>query len=266
MKHYSIGRAIPLLLIGTGLFGTGYTAGVSPEELRVVTPLPAVPSRVVETRPQQKVFGHSVNGEPLNAFVFGTGPNVTLIMGGIHGDEPGAAGVVELLRQDLEQHPEAYTGCCVVLVPRCNPDGLLARTRTNERGVDLNRNFPFEWKERGRAVRYSTGSGPASEPETRALMHLMILYHPLKVISVHQPLDCMTWCGPGSRTLAEGMQRWNHYPIPDSIGYPTPGSFGKYCGKGMRIAEVTLELPAVSAARAWNQNRHALFAAIRFGS
>jgi hypothetical protein len=59
------------------------------------------------------------------------------------------------------------------------------------------------------------------------------------------------------------MQRHNGYRITEDIGYPTPGSFGDYCGKELRIAIVTLEMPPQSVSAGWEANRNALLAAIK---
>ena len=50
------------------------------------------------------------------------------------------------------------------LLPMVNPDGLIARRRTNGHGVDCNRNYGYAWS--------GGSSGPFSESETQVLYHL----------------------------------------------------------------------------------------------
>jgi protein MpaA len=60
------------------------------------------------------------------------------------------------------------------------------------------------------------------------------------------------------------MSGYNKYPPEPTIGYPTPGSMGTYCGIDRKIPMITLELPRdASGEESWNRNREALLAAIR---
>lgn len=71
----------------------------------------------------------------------------------------------------------------LTIVPHLNPDGWAAGTRRNGNGVDLNRNFPWKWRHG-----VFGGSGPGSEPESRAAMWMLGSERPDLVIWVHQPL------------------------------------------------------------------------------
>ena len=211
----------------------------------------------------QEIFGYSVQHRPMTAYIFGQGSNVTMIFGAFHDNEPASPIVVESLKLYLEAHPEEWKERTIILVPLTNPDGEFQRSRTNARGVDLNRNFPGTWQVTVAVARYNPGPSPASEPETVAVMRLVEKYAPDKIISIHQPFHCLNWNGEAGRILAEAMSVHNHYPTTGDIGYPTPGSFGSYVeGKG--ISMVTLELPNIDASSCWRQNRDALLAAIRF--
>ena len=220
----------------------------------------AVPANV---KPQAETFGHSVQGRPLVAYVLGNGSDVTAVFGAFHGDERQTPGVVRRLMRYLEDHPDEVQNRTVILVPVANPDGLHAGTRVNAHGVDLNRNFPVDWHPQGSSVRYSPGATPESEPETQAIAALMKRYQPAKVISIHQPLNRLIYSGPFGKSLAAVMQTRDGLPITDHSVRPTPGSFGQYCGDGLKSSIVTVELGRhVSAAQA-NMQKDALMAAIR---
>lgn len=226
-------------------------------------PPPRPPLRVTE---RAFVFGHSVQGAPLRAWVLdngdGAASDVTLILGGFHGDERGTPGVVMRLKSFLRAHPNDWRGRRAVLVPCANPDGWAAGTRPNARGVDLNRNFPAAWAPQGRAARYSPGPAPTSEPETRALIALLAHVRPAKIVSLHSPLRCLNPTGPQGLAMARAMHALNGLPIKLDIGYPTPGSLGNYCGsRGIGI--VTLELPPGTPSAGGPGDRWALLAAIR---
>ena len=42
--------------------------------------------------------------------------------------------------------------------------------------------------------------------------------------------------------IAEKISKIINYPVEADIGYPTPGSFGTYCGIERNIPTITLEL------------------------
>ena len=51
----------------------------------------------------------------------------------------------------------------------------------------------------------------------------------------------MNYDGP-ARELADRISDIMDYPVEESIGYPTPGSFGTYAGVERNIPTITLEM------------------------
>jgi protein MpaA len=190
----------------------------------------------------------------------------TSTSGGIHGDEPTSATVAWRLLERLRAAPHLRGGLSIAILPEANPDGLLARTRTNAVRVDCNRNFPATNWSPTAVHRYHGGGQPASEPETRAIMQAVSMLRPRAIISIHAiggGREMNNYDGPG-RWLAQVLHAHNGYPVSSSIGYPTPGSFGTWAGVDLGYPTVTLELPArASADEAWLQNETALLTAIR---
>ncbi len=244
--------AVPLLAQGPE------NAPVIIEEPVAEPPIAPKPLETTET------FGYSVEKRPLIAYVFGDGPNVTLIIACVHGNETSTPGLARLLREHLLKHPEILQGRQIIIVPAVNPDGLQRKTRRNARDVDINRNYPGTWRLPKRGEPFKPGPSPASEPETRAMMNLVAKYPPKKIVSIHQPLSCMAYSGERSKPLAREMQKYNNFRITESVGYPTPGGFGGYCENILKVPVVTLELPWQSPEAAWKKHGAALIAAIRF--
>lgn len=210
------------------------------------------------------LLGHSIDDRPIWAVRIGNGSNRTLILGGMHGDEPDGTKLVERLRHFLVSVPRLHSGKEVLLVPRVNPDGLAKGTRVNADGVDINRNFPTQdWQPLARRQRYAPGPKPDSEPETNVILRLISRFRPCKIITVHAPLHQLNIDGP-AYSLASAMQRYDHYRITRSIGYATPGSLGTFAGKERNIPVVTLELPSTLNRRSWRKNLQALYAAIQY--
>ncbi len=137
------------------------------------------------TQPRRSVIGRSVQGRPLVALTLGTdgARRRLLVVGCVHGDE--SAGI-RLAEDLLKSAPPASAE--VVVVPDANPDGLAAGTRQNAHHVDLNRNFPFQWRRVGRPgdQQYS-GTGPLSEPESKAVAGLVRRFRPTTSVWFHQP-------------------------------------------------------------------------------
>lgn len=220
-------------------------------------------------QPRRFEVGRSRRDRPIEAWDFGGDGPTVLVIGGIHGDEPTSATVTRDLLDELRRRPELTQGARVVIVPESNPDGLAAGTRANERGVDLNRNFPARnWRRApGRSLR--RGDAPASEPETLAVLDVIARTRPALIVAIHSiggGRHCNNYDGP-ARHFAEAMTEKNGYPTRASIGYPTPGSLGSWAGIDLGIPTITLELPRERhAVLAWRENREALVALLRTAS
>ncbi len=135
----------------------------------------------------------------------------------------------------------------LLFIPCLNPDGLQNNTRTNANGVDLNRNFPTKnWGEDTSAAGdnpddYYGGKSPASEIETQFVIDIIEKYQPKLILTLHAPYKIVNYDGP-AKEVAQKISDIIGYPVEESIGYPTPGSFGTYCGVERNIPTITLEL------------------------
>lgn len=161
------------------------------------TPVAAAPGATAPTVLKTWTFGHSVKGWPLRAYRIGDpfSTNVAVLIATMHGNEPGPARILKNLLTGPPVH-----GAAIWVITDLNPDGYLAGTRKNAHGVDLNRNFPIDWVRQ--TGTYSSGPGPGSEPETKALIALLRAVKPDSVISMHQPLRGVDTSYPKTRPLA----------------------------------------------------------------
>ena len=136
------------------------------------------------------VIGRSVEGRAIRAWEIGdpTAKRVTLVVGCIHGTEPAGIAIAQrLLRTRAPKNRVLW------IVPNLNPDGTAAGTRGNAHGVDLNRNFPYRWRD----LEGTFDSGPhaLSEPESRAAWKLIERVHPTTTIWFHQHMDLVDLSG-----------------------------------------------------------------------
>lgn len=203
------------------------------------------------------------------------GKNI-LIIGVFHGDEPEGEYLIDKLMESIEKNPELIRNNRILLIPCLNPDGKELKTRTNANSVDLNRNFPTKnWKKpkqkdvhsltesdnqaKKEKDAYYSGISPASEIETKFLIEIIEEYKLDRILTLHTPYRVVNYDGP-AQELAEEMSRINGYPVEENIGYPTPGSFGTYCGIERNIPTITLELPEnESIEKLWQDNKEAFY-------
>ncbi len=186
------------------------------------------------------VIGQSVLGRPIEAVTLGGAGRRILLIGGIHGDEAEggrAIGAVTAYLRTLE--PDS----AIRLVRDINPDGTAAGTRTNARGVDLNRNWP------ARNFRPGADRGPAplSEPETRALHEEIERFAPELVLVCHSAAGgpFVNFDGPAapeaSAFAAAAARTDSRWRVKPEMGYPTPGSLGSYLGVDRGVPILTIE-------------------------
>jgi murein peptide amidase A len=131
------------------------------------------------------IAGHSAQGRRIGLRQYGDPAlaGEVLVFGCIHGDECAGSEV----RPHMPGSGCPDTASDVYFVPNLNPDGLLLGTRLNGRGVDLNRNFPLDWRPIGRrGDSQHSGPRPFSEPETRLAARIVRALEPEVTIWFHQ--------------------------------------------------------------------------------
>ncbi len=170
-----------------------------------------------------------------------------LLFGGIHGDEFASVSIVFTWLDTLDRNHSGLFHWRVA--PLVNPDGLLRETsqRMNDRGVDLNRNFPSPnwqveaedyWVRRtSRNPRRYPGEAPLSEPESRWLHQQIETFRPDAIVAVHAPSHVVDYDGP-----PEPPERLGPLFLKQMGTYP--GSLGRFAGIHLGLPVVTIELPS----------------------
>ncbi len=179
----------------------------------------------------------------------------TLIIGGIHGNEPATGVLLKKFISTRSKGPNLPGN--VVIIPIANPDGYHLKSRFNARNVDINRNFP-----RVRNPDRPNGGGPypLSEPESEAIHHLILNHQPARIISLHWELSEIDADGKQSLPLAKAMRMrlserekrffgLKHSHINQAGAGKYRGSLGQWCGHALiypnnqKPQMVTIELP-----------------------
>ena len=157
-----------------------------------------------------------------------------LVIGCFHGDEPQGKFLIEKYLENL-------SSTNLLFVPCLNEYGLKHKIRTNENGVDLNRNFPTKNWVLSERNEFFGGSSPASEKETEFIIGIVEKFKPQMILTLHAPYKIVNYDGPRD-CVVEKIAKIMNYPVESSIGYPTPGSFGTWAGVEKNILTITLEL------------------------
>jgi murein peptide amidase A len=209
---------------------------------------------------QSNIIGLSHEGRPIDVYTFGEGGREYLIVAGIHGgSEWNTIALANELIRYVNDHPEIIpTDVRLHIIRNMNPDGE-ARAhgvdgRVNNRGVDLNRNFPSrnwsaEWDRDGCWVWRPTTGGThgGSEPETRTVMSFISSRNLQAVISYHSAALGVFPGGdpwePDSIRLARLLARETGYPYPPlDTGCEYTGTLADWAVENGVGAAVDMEL------------------------
>ncbi|NCN41178.1 murein peptide amidase A [bacterium] len=215
---------------------------------------------------EYRTYGPTSGGRPIEMLQVTRGPVNLLLIGGVHGDEyEGFFLVEEFLRTEKYKALDGKANLWVI--PRLNPDGCEAKTRTNGNGVDLNRNMPTkDWDPVARKERYQPGPSAGSEIETKEIIKIVEDLKPRAIFTMHSWNPMINYNGPCQK-LAEAMAAVNKYVIDDDIGYPTPGSFGTWAGWERKIPTITLEIQRDSTHETiWKEHAEGLLAGLMFAA
>ena len=157
-----------------------------------------------------------------------------LVIGCFHGDEPQG----EYL---IEEYLKTNHKTSICFIPCLNEYGFKHNVRTNSNGVDLNRNFPAKNWILSKKDNFYGGLEPASEEETKFIIDIINKNKPKLILTLHAPYKVVNYDGP-AKEVSEQISKIIGYPVEESIGYSTPGSFGSWAWIEKNIPTITLEL------------------------
>lgn len=258
-------RRTALLLVVLG--GIGITAARDHAHAdRDVATSASTAERRPEPLRRRLILGHSVERRPITAYELGDrrSRRKVLVVGCIHGDEAAGVAIVHTLDREAP-----IRGVDLWLIPTVNPDGEAAHTRQNAHGVDLNRNFPWQWQPLGpRGTQQYAGPRPLSEPESRIAHSLIARLRPSLTIWFHQPLGLVDESG-GSLSVERRFARLARLPLRRLARYP--GSAASWQNHRVRNSTAfVVELPPGTAGRAqvkrWSAAVRGVAAGTRDGS
>jgi hypothetical protein len=123
---------------------------------------------------QRLELGRSTENRQIEVIQVGDGSHHLVLIGALHGDEPGTRQLVDAAAAHFENNPDLVgPGFTLHFIPGLNPDGLVINSRYTSTKVDINRNWDTpNWVANAPQPDGQTGTGgptPFSEPETIVL-------------------------------------------------------------------------------------------------
>jgi hypothetical protein len=203
-------------------------ARVAQDPLPVVLPTAVAQPLPVTPRPWFEgpfPYGHSFDGRQLLAYRFGAGPSVQLIVGGIHGGyEWNTVVLVNKMLDYLQAHPSLVPDdVTLYVIPCANPDGYAAGTdrkhgRMNGNGVDLNRNWDYDWQPAATHGPHPVDAGAYafSEPETAALRDFILEREVKAAIFYHSAMGRVFYGAERDQSATYELAQ----AVSDATGYP----------------------------------------------
>lgn len=191
-------------------------------------------------------IGQSQQGRSMVVERFGSGPDALVLMASIHGNETIGTALFNQLIDHLYTHPELLYGRTVYIMRFSNPDGMVEEIRGNSDNIDINRNFPTQNFGRG----WFNGDEPLTAPEASILRDFFLQLDPVRVLTIHQPLNGIDYDGP-AKQLAQTLSEASGIRI-HRLGSRS-GSLGSFVGKDLERPIITLEIPdyASDQSSAW---------------
>lgn len=262
----------------------------------VVIPAPVIVEDVVpEPVPfvTHETIGTSREGRDIDAYTYGTGEDVLLFVGGIHGGyEWNSTLLAYEMMEYLEENPALIPdNLSVHIIPVMNPDGLYAVIKKEGRftaldvprdtgpvgtgrftstGVDLNRNFDCKWQPESswRGKRVSAGSAPFSEPEAVAVRDYVLAHNPAMVAFWHSKAgavyasECHEGVLPETRVVMQTYADASGYrAVPVFDAYPITGDAEGWLAS-IGIPAITVEFHTHESID-WEENLNGVMALIQ---
>lgn len=212
--------------------------------------------------PEWKVIGQTTEERPLHTRRFGDSGPRTLIVAGLDGEDRIAVRWIDELADELARRPELYSSSEVLIFRAGNPDGLTHKIPENARSVLINRNFPSR--------RYrplpdgSSGAGPATEAETRALLDTLYTFHPRRVIHLAATsAKTKAYYNRSARETASDLQRGHDLDVHPIDIEQYPGSLEDFADGTLEAGVLSMQLNAGNNwQQAWLKHQPTILSAV----
>lgn len=237
-------------------------AASGPRTKTELLPGSKAPPKAPLVDPEWKLIGRTSRGVPMHSRRYGRQGTRTLIIAGLDGLDVVATRWNDELSEALLRRTDLLQNNEILIVRAGNPEGLSSRIATNMNGVMINRNFPSR--------RYqlmpdrSTGTGPGSESETKAIMDVLYSFRPRRVIHLASTSGRSTVLyNRAARDLSDELESQFKLHVQPLDVEQVPGSLEDFADGTLDAAVVSLKLnTSTDWQAAWKKNAGTVITAI----
>lgn len=207
----------------------------------------------------------SANNRPIETMQLGNGQPRVMVLGSLHGNEPVAMYLAEQLARYIGNKPVVWKATSSLVVRNPNPDGVAKNTFTNNRGIDLNRNFPSG--DFTASHNHRSGQRAGSEVETQIICRMMTDFSPTRVIHIKTSADNNGWVIYNKKAKSTALMMGDPQSLKprELASLQLTGSVESYVTNKQNLEMITLIVPRnIDKETAWRIYREPLLTALTY--
>ena len=199
----------------------------------------SVLSRGIVSAPTQfqwSPIGESAGGRDIESITVGNGGYRVLVIGSIAGNDPNGIQLTEELARHIHENSILMGGVEATVIRTANPDGEVSRTKENDNGKVVNRQFPCE-----EGVPLPLAE---QEPEVRTILGLLTTHQPQRVIHVRSYGESgIVAASSGASRVGKDVAEWLNLEYIALPGKSREGTLERHLSEKDNCDIITVAIP-----------------------